>query len=125
VPALTSRRLRTARRCRSRAPGRTNGGATASLQEAGGTIKVRRPDVEEARKQLSALMDEPETAAASLGHVWYKRYVDRFSEWLDQHGDRPEAKKALDQLFETLSRRKVKDAVLREIDARRAAYARK
>ena len=47
------------------------------------------------------------TAIESLGHVDFKWYVDRFSEWLAAKGDSVGASKVQDSLYETMARREV------------------
>jgi hypothetical protein len=90
---------------------------------AGGEIAVRPPNVEEAREDYAAaLTDEREVGAASLGHIRYRRYMNRFSDLLAEQGERQEAAQIQDQLHDTLANRKVLDRVLREIKDRRQGY---
>ncbi len=96
------------------------------VHKAGGKIKLLRGNTEEARKQLSiALAQQTDQAAESLGHIDYKYYVDRYSDWLYDQGDVEGAVKAQDDLYQTLSARKVLDLVLREIEGRRDRYKEK
>jgi hypothetical protein len=91
---------------------------------ADGGIVARPPDVEEARKGFTAaLTDEPDVAAASLGHINYRRYVNRFSDLLAEQGDNQEAAKTQEKLYETLANRNVLGRVLQEIEDRREGYA--
>jgi hypothetical protein len=90
---------------------------------AGGAITVRPPNVEEARKDLtSALTDKPNEGAASLGHIRYRRYMNRFSDLLAEQGENQEAAQIQDKLHDTLANRNVLDRVLKEIEDRRASY---
>jgi hypothetical protein len=90
---------------------------------AGGEIIVRSPNVEEARKDFTAaLTDKPDVGAASLGHIRYRRYMDRFSDLLAEQGESQEAAQIQDKLHDTLANRNVLDRVLKEIEDRRANY---
>ncbi len=98
--------------------------AVMPVHEAGGKIKVARADAEVARKELgAALTDRTDEAAETLGHVDYKYYLDRYSDWLAEQGEVQEAKSVQSGLLQTLSARKVLDRVLKNIEARGAAYA--
>lgn len=77
------------------------------LVDARGTpqIEVVSADPAEARKRLdSALLEPGDTAAATLGHVEYREYVETYTEWLAEAGDLPQAQRAVDQASRTLSR---------------------
>jgi hypothetical protein len=88
-----------------------------------GGIVVRSPDVEEARKEFTAaLLDKPDVAAASLGHINYHRYMDRFSNLLAEEGENQEAAKIQENLHDTLANRNVPDRVLKEIEVQREVY---
>ena len=90
---------------------------------AGGEITVRQPNVEEARKDLTtALTDKPNEGATSLGHIRYRRYMNRFSDLLAEQGENQEAAQIQDKLHDTLANRNVLDRVLKEIEDRRASY---
>jgi hypothetical protein len=89
---------------------------------AGGEITVRPPDVEEARKDLTALIDNADVGAASLGHIRYRRYINRFSDLLAEQGDSQEAAQVQANLHDTLANRNVLDRVLEEIKDQRQAY---
>jgi hypothetical protein len=94
-----------------------------SLILAGGEITVHPPNVEEARKDFTAaLTDKPDVGAASLGHIRYRRYMDRFSDLLAAQGESQEAAQIQDKLHDTLANRNVLDRVLKEIEDRRASY---
>lgn len=91
--------------------------------EIGGKIKVSRPKIDEARKELSiALIDQAEVAAVTLGHIDTKYHVDRFSQCLADHGHTKEAAAAQDSLHQTLASRQVLPEVLEHIKDRRNSY---
>jgi hypothetical protein len=90
---------------------------------AGGEITVRPPNVEEARKDFAAaLTDNADVGAASLGHIRYRRYMNRFSDLLAEQGESQEAAQIQDDLHDTLANRNVLDRVLKEIKDRRERY---
>ena len=89
---------------------------------AGGGISVSQPNVEEARRDFAVLADKGEVGAASLGHIRYRRYMNRFSDLLARQGERQEAAYVQDRLYDTLAGRRVLDRVLEEIRARRQGY---
>lgn len=89
-------------------------------------IAVSSPDQKEARQQLSAaLIDNQNLAAKTLGHIDYKYYVDRFSNWLANQGDTKAAVKIQNDLYQTLSDRNVLDRVLQDIKQRCDKYEHK
>lgn len=91
-----------------------------------GKFKLARPKVNEARKMLNAaLTEESDAAAETLGHIDYKYYVDRFTDWLAKQGERNEAAKIQGELYKTLSARKVLESVLKETKERAQSYKRK
>jgi hypothetical protein len=103
--------------------GRSEISAVHAIQ---GDIKVERAHVEEARTELhAALLDNRDIAVESLGHIDYKWYADRFSDWLAAQGAPEEAMKVQTALYQTLSARKVLEGVLHDIAARRDSYERK
>jgi hypothetical protein len=90
---------------------------------AGGDITVRPPNVEEAQKDFgAALTDKPDVGAASLGHIRYRRYMNRFSDLLAEQGQNQRAAQIQDDLHDTLANRNVLDRVLEEIKDRREGY---
>jgi hypothetical protein len=105
--------------------------APSSLAGADAEIRGRKPEPREARAKLSeALTDRSEEAARTFGHVYYKRYMDNFSNWLAQHEGRQAAAKVQDDLYSTLSGRevngrKVLSSVLKEVEMQRADYKKK
>jgi hypothetical protein len=94
-----------------------------SAADAGGRIKLGAAQADAARTGFdAALMDYPDQAAETLGHVDYKRYVDGFSQWLAGQGDAEGAAACQARLHDTLANRGTADQELEEIAARRAAY---
>jgi hypothetical protein len=94
-----------------------------SAADAGGRIKLGEAQAEAARAGFgAALMEYPDQAAETLGHVDYKRYVDGFSQWLAGQGDAAGAGACQARLHDTLANRGIADQELEEIAARRAAY---
>ena len=91
-------------------------------------VKVDDAHPEEGHALLEeALIAKPERAVESLGHIRWKRQVDRFSELLAERGETQEAARAQDVLYRTLSEREVQgsrivEPVLRDIDRRRQRY---
>jgi hypothetical protein len=73
-------------------------------------IKVKQSMPEEAKKLLGhALIDSTSAAVESLGHIDYKRCVDRFVDWLERMEARPEEiVRSQGVLYETLSKRRVR-----------------
>ncbi len=79
------------------------------------SIKIKQAMPEEAKKLLvPALIDSPTVAAESLGHINYKRYVDRFVAWLDREGAITQAVKSQEVLYDTLSKRVVQTRGIRK-----------
>lgn len=94
-----------------------------SAADAGGRIKLTPARVEDARKSFgAALLEYPDQAAETLGHVDYKYYVDGFAQWLSDRGDTAGAATCQARLYDTLANRAVADHVLEEIAGRREAY---
>jgi hypothetical protein len=83
---------------------------------------------EEGQRLLeSALLDQPEEAAESFGHIRWKRQVDALSDLLAERGEAKAATEAQDTVIETLSKRrvqgsKVPQAVLRDAEQRKQSY---
>lgn len=98
--------------------GAPDGGPTAR-------IKVQPADPKRAEAYLgNALLNEPDAAAETLGHIRYKREVDRFADTMAQQGDVASAADALATLQKTLEVRHVKPSVVAEVAFRQEAYAR-
>lgn len=91
-------------------------------------IKIQPAQQEESSKLLtSALTAQMAVMVESLGHIDFKWYIDRFSDWLFQQGAIQEAVKTQETLYKTMSTRQVHgrpilDRVLQEIKARRDSY---
>ena len=94
-------------------------------------IRARDPKVDEAKTLLDkALIDPGEKGAESFGHISYRRYVDRFSEWLADQGDPDAAARTQGALHDALEARevhgrKVLPQVLESVDAKRESYLEK
>jgi hypothetical protein len=95
-----------------------------SAQQAGGKIKVLSSRTEDARKELlTALTTQPEVSAETLGHIDYRYYMERLTDWLTEQGENREAEQLQENLYQTLAARKVLGRVLEEIEDRRESYA--
>ncbi|MGH6930760.1 MAG: hypothetical protein ACREEV_20765, partial [Dongiaceae bacterium] len=95
----------------------------ASAADVGGRIEAiaARPDA--ARTNLAAaLLKDPLQAAETLGHVDYKYYVDRFSQWLNEHDDARAAAVCQESLRRTLAWRRVDGHVLQEVAQGRESF---
>jgi hypothetical protein len=64
-----------------------------------------------------ALLTGQDSAAATLGHVEFREYVETFAGWLAHEGDAKAGKDAMSQASATLEKRKVKPAVVAEMRA--------
>lgn len=90
------------------------------------SVDPARPD--QARRALgNALIGRATQAVESLGHIGFRRSVDAFSRWMSEQGERDEAAKMQDVLYDTLSTREVRgrrvlDSVLQDIEEQRDAY---
>ncbi|HBY61848.1 MAG TPA: hypothetical protein DEH78_18665 [Solibacterales bacterium] len=86
-------------------------------------------DQKDARALLDkALKENAGTMVESLGHIDFRWYVDRFSDWLAAQGDASAGSAVQDVLLKTFAKRtvrgrKVLDTVLASIAARRDALA--
>jgi hypothetical protein len=91
--------------------------------DSGGRVKLTAARTDAARAGFdAALMEYPEQAAQTLGHVDYRHYVDRFAQWLSDHGDSAAAAVCQARLHDTLANRGATDHMLAEIAGRRDAY---
>ena len=89
-------------------------------------IKVEEAKPEEAAKQLAqALMQDPDEAAGTLGHIAYKAQVDQYAAFLADHGEADEAAARLQKAEKTLAARGVLPSVLKDMKQQRATYAKK
>lgn len=74
------------------------------------------PKPDAARAMLAAaLLQEPGAAAATLGHIEYRGYVETFAGWLAAEGEMADARRAVAKLEGALEQRGVKAGVLQEI----------
>lgn len=94
-------------------------GRFASAGLSGASIACKRPDLDAARKEFAGILKRPGLAAESLGHVDFKYYIDRFTDFLAFEGASKEAIGLQDQLLQTLADRKVLERVLEDIRLRR------
>ncbi|HEV2756767.1 MAG TPA: hypothetical protein VG318_13440 [Actinomycetota bacterium] len=96
--------------------------------EAGIGMRTRAAQPENARELLDkALLRRPHDAAETLGHIRYRRHVERLSDWLADSDEPAAAADAQDVLYETLSSRevqgrKVLGGVLDEVARKRDAF---
>ncbi len=96
--------------------------------EDGMRIDVHKSQPDEAAELVSkALLEKPDVAAETLGHIDMKDYTDRVSDKLADQGATADAAKLQDNLLETMSARtvrgrKVLNSVLQEIKDRRDNY---
>jgi hypothetical protein len=97
-----------------------------SAAAAKGEIIVSKSDVKLAHKEYkSALVDKADEAAESLGHVDFKWYADRFTDWLAEQGKDAEASDAQNTIYKTLKSRGVLKTILDEIAKKRDSYKKK
>jgi hypothetical protein len=101
------------------------GGAESVLRSAsarGGAIRLEASQPERAEGDLkTALLNDADVAAESLGHVDYKLYVDELTDLLEAQGKVDEAAAAQKTLYSILAARSVLPRVLEEIEKRRQA----
>jgi hypothetical protein len=89
---------------------------------------VDEAEPEEGQRLLeSALLDQPQQAVESFGHIRWKREVDRLSDLLAERGQTDQAANAQDVVYDTLSERQVQgsriiEPVLRDVQRRREGY---
>lgn len=100
----------------------TDAAEMTSAQMVGGRVRSTSADVDSAQKALSPVMSAMPKTAETLGHVSFKRFVDGFSSSLATAGASELAVKLQDDLYQTLSQRKVLKSVLKEIKANKEAY---
>ena len=100
--------------------------ALTSVHAAKGEFIIASAEHDEARAGLDkALTDDATAAVETFGHINYKRFVDRYSDWLATAGDSEAAGKCQRLLRNTLAKRKVADWVLAQIDKRCESYVKK
>ncbi|MBI1745894.1 MAG: hypothetical protein HYR55_04810 [Acidobacteria bacterium] len=89
-------------------------------------IQMITAEFDKSRSELTtALASNPNLAAETFGHIDFKYYIDRFTDALIERGERKDAVQLQDNLYQTLSVRKVADKVLMDIKARRDSYQEK
>ena len=95
-------------------------GASAGAAATKKSFKVEAAQPQRAESELkAALMNHPDVAAESLGHVDYKVYVDDLTSLLEAQGETEEAATTQDTLHKIMAARNVLPSVLAEIDERR------
>jgi hypothetical protein len=93
-------------------------------------VRLRSAQLETAKQYFSAaLMDKPEEAMTSLGHIDYRWYQERLADCMAQHGDVNEAVRIQQQLCQAMSARRVNgrgiaEGILQKIKERRDSYGR-
>ncbi len=96
----------------------TSDGANATR-----TIQVRKAHTAEATQQLRKALVDPKTAAAeTLGHIDFKYYVDRFTDFLNKQGEAQDAVKIQEGLLSILKSRNVLNRVLETVRQRIDEY---
>jgi hypothetical protein len=94
-----------------------------SAADAGGRITLTAARTGAAREAFdAALMEYPDQAAETLGHVDYKGYLEDYARWLSDQGDGAAAAACEARLHQTLINRGVAADVLERIARRRDAY---
>ena len=89
-----------------------------SAAKAGGKLQTVSRNVEQASKAITPVMTKNASECAeTLGHIDYKYYTDHLSEALASAGERQQAAALQDTLYQTLSARRVKESVLRDIQS--------
>jgi hypothetical protein len=91
-----------------------------SARQRGGAIEAAPARPQEARAELTtALVENADVAAESLGHVDYKNYMDSLTNVLEADGDRQQAANVQDTLYNILAARGVLQSVLKDVEQRR------
>ena len=82
-------------------------------------LRASTPDPDEARQRLeSALLRDPQAAAATLGHIEYRMYAEQFAAWLAKDaGDVPAAAATMQAARDTLRARNVKPEVVADMES--------
>jgi hypothetical protein len=92
----------------------------------GGVINTEKADVETARTELNtALTENMNDSADTLGHINYKRSVDKFTDWLHDMGESTDAGNIQDNMLNTLTERNVIEPVLDDIKNTKKRYGKK
>jgi hypothetical protein len=87
-------------------------------------IRSTEANVEEAaRTQLPVLTDEPEAAAATLGHIPYFADMERLAEALNRAGDERKAQEVLEVSVSTMKKRGVLPSVIAAAESKLTVMA--
>jgi hypothetical protein len=92
-----------------------NGGAAARK------IRTRPADEKEAEALLKMLVDEPQKAVETLGHVDYRYYTEQYSDFLAESQGKKPADEAIHTLRRVLDDRNVPQWVIDDIESSRNA----
>jgi hypothetical protein len=96
-----------------------------SARQRNGAIEAAPARPQEARSELTtALVDNADVAAESLGHIDYKQYMDSLTDVLEAEGDRQQAANVQDTLYNILAARGVLQSVLKQVEQRRKSLQR-
>ena len=98
-----------------------DGGEMKPVVNAGGAIKITKPDLDQAQKLLGDVLDKPAEAAESLGNIDLNYYLTRLSVAFQDMGAKKEAAEVLDTLADGLAARKVAAWVIDQVKGERAA----
>lgn len=85
-------------------------------------FRVAPPKPEAFGELNKALLERPQLAAETLGHIEYKYYVDRYSAELARQGQAAQAAASQEVLQGALQARGVKPEVVEEVEQRKNAY---
>ncbi|OJV12649.1 MAG: hypothetical protein BGO21_02575 [Dyadobacter sp. 50-39] len=91
------------------------------LEEKDGSLAVvaGKADVDEAvRLQTAALLDEPQKAADTFGHIDYFQSLETLADVLNESGKKAEAKKVMSSSISTMKSRNVLDEVIQQAEAK-------
>ncbi|MDN5216104.1 hypothetical protein QQ020_28790 [Fulvivirgaceae bacterium BMA12] len=96
----------------------------ASAQQAKGAIKVSKPKVDEARKELmKVLITNRKESIDTLGHIDYGNQVKMLSHFLYTDGDTKAAEECMKNAHDILKSRKVLSSVLTQFRDEQKQYA--
>ncbi len=94
-----------------------------SVVATGGQISVLPADLTRAGERMGNALADGEAAADTLGHIHYRRAVDRLATVLTEQGADTSAVRALDDAQNVLSKRGVLPSVLAQLETRKTALA--
>ncbi|HEY1278067.1 MAG TPA: hypothetical protein VGF22_00245 [Acidimicrobiales bacterium] len=99
-------------------------GPMTSVAAVGGVVRAHDARPDEARAQLdAALIADPGRAAETLGHIVYRRRVERLSAVIATAGDPAAAAETQGVLQETLAARGALPSVVAEVEQTQQAYS--